>query len=101
MNHYAAYPVPVPGGYWGMCRFAENAQPWPIMDGDKPKVFPTEIKARCAAQAHVIKHINGTMRRDGEVLKAANDADALFNLKPFTRNKSGRIALVERRKVRK
>jgi hypothetical protein len=101
LNHYAAYPVPVPGGYWGMIRLAQDGQPWPIMDGDKPRVYPTELKARCAAQAHVIQRINGTMRRDGEVLQTANDADKLFNL-PSTikqRGKQRRIA-VERKAVR-
>lgn len=79
MNHFAAYATPVPGGFWGMCRYAHNSKPWPIMDGDKPKVFTVQSAAIIAAQDAVIKHINGTMRRDGErvqSLKAA--ADRLF-----------------------
>lgn len=90
MNHIAAYPVPVPGGYRAMVRLSHKAQPWPIMDGDKPAIFPTWDKAKIAAQEHVINHINGTMRRDGvrcEAAKAA--AERLF--------KKGREIIVERR----
>lgn len=87
MNHFAAYTKPVPGGHWAMCRFAQNAQPWPILDGDKPKVFSAQVDALIAAQGHVINHINGTMRRDGETIKAVSDADAHFNLQPFVKAK--------------
>ncbi len=99
MNHFAAYSIPVPGGFWGMCWFAQNAQPWPIMQGDRPRVFTVQSAAIIAAQDAVIKHINGTMRRDGDTI-AAGRADAAFpTLKPFTRAKgSGRLTLVEKRK---
>ena len=76
MNHIAAYPVPVPRGFHAMVRLSHKAQPWPLMEGDRPKVFPTSDAARIAAQAHVIDHINGTLVRDGErcaPLKAAAD----------------------------
>ncbi len=97
MNHFAAYTKPVPGGHWAMCRFAQNAQPWPILEGDKPKVFPTMKDALIAAQGHVIKHINGTMRRDGEVIKAVSEADAHFKLKPFVKAKgSNKRTIVEK-----
>ncbi|MDH7801297.1 MULTISPECIES: hypothetical protein [unclassified Rhizobium] len=97
MNHFAAYTKPVPGGHWAMCRFAQNAQPWPILEGDKPKVFPVQADALIAAQGHVIKHINGTMRRDGETIKAVSDADAHFNLKPFVKAKgSNKRTIVEK-----
>lgn len=90
MNHFAAYSVPVPGGFWGMCRFAQNARPWPIMDGDRPKVFPVQSAAIIAAQDQVIKHINGTMRRDGERITAAkSQADRLF--------RKGKVIEIERR----
>ncbi|MCL6653506.1 hypothetical protein A6R70_14530 [Agrobacterium rubi] len=100
MNHFAAYSVPVPGGHWAMCRFAQNAQPWPILDGDKPLIFPTDTAALIAAQAHVIKHINGTMRRDGAVLEARSKADAIFNL-PGSVKAKGREKRteVERRRI--
>lgn len=68
MNCIAAYVVPVPLGYQAMCRFSHNAKPWPIMDGDKPKVYQDRMQALIAAQAHVIEHINGTMHRAGERL---------------------------------
>ncbi|MBO9108759.1 hypothetical protein J5288_08590 [Agrobacterium sp. S2/73] len=97
MNHFAAYTKPVPGGHWAMCRFAQNAQPWPILEGDKPKVFPVQTEALIAAQGHVIKHINGTMRRDGETIKAVSDADAHFKLKPFVKAKgSNKRTIVEK-----
>lgn len=89
MNCFAAYSVPVNGGFWAMCRYAHNAKPWPIMDGDRPKVFAVQSAAIIAAQDAVIKHINGTMRRDGakvEALKAS--ADKLF--------RKGRVIQVER-----
>lgn len=97
MNHFAAYTKPVPGGHWAMCRFAQNAQPWPILEGDKPKVFSVQTEALIAAQGHVIKHINGTMRRDGETIKAVSDADAHFNLQPFVKAKgSNKRTIVEK-----
>jgi hypothetical protein len=90
MNHFAAYSVPVPGGFWAMCRFAQNARPWPIMDGDRPKIFAVRSAAIIAAQDHVIKHINGTMRRDGEKIDAAKcKAERLFR-------KGGKVIPVER-----
>jgi hypothetical protein len=79
MNHFAAYAVPVPAGFWAMCRFAHNAKPWPILDGDKPKVFTVRSAAIIAAQDQVIKHINGTMVRDGERIEAGRcKAESLF-----------------------
>ena len=101
MNCFAAYTVPVIGGHWAMCRFAQNAKPWPLMDEDKPKVFPIKSDALIAAQAHVIKHINGTMRRDGAVLEARSKADALFNLTPTIKQRGKhRPFTVERREKR-
>jgi hypothetical protein len=97
MNHIAAYPVPVPGGYKAMVRLSHKAQPWPIMDGSKPAVYPTWDKAKIAAQEHVIDHINGTLRRDGETI-AANKADAAFpGLKPFTKQRGKQKRIVVER----
>ncbi|WP_027685078.1 hypothetical protein [Rhizobium leguminosarum] len=63
------------------------------MDGDRPKVFQVQSAAIIAAQDQVIKHINGTMRRDGERIDAAKSkADRLFR-------KGGRVVEVERRSV--
>lgn len=101
MNCFAAYTVPVIGGFWAMCRFAQNAKPWPLMDEDKPKVFPVRSDALIAAQGHVIQHINGTMRRDGAVLEARSKADALFNLNPTIKQRGKqRPITVERREKR-
>ena len=57
-----------------MVRLSHKAQPWPVMDGDKPAIYPTFDKAKIAAQEHVIEHINGTMRRDGVKCEAAKVA---------------------------
>jgi len=83
-----------------MCRFAQNAQPWPILDGDKPLIYPSAAQALIAAQGHVIQHINGTMRRDGAVLEARSKADELFNL-PRSVKAKGREKRteVERRRI--
>ncbi len=97
MNCIAAYPVPVPGGYRAMVRLSHKAKPWPLMTGDVPTIYPTSDAALIAAQGHVIKHINGTMRRDGETIKAVSDADAHFNLKPFVKAKgSNKRTIVEK-----
>lgn len=101
MNHFAAYTKPVPGGHWAMCRFAQNAQPWPILEGDKPKIFARETDALIAAQGNVIKHINGTMRRDGETI-AICKADAAFpGLSPFVKAKGSNKQVPVERKARK
>lgn len=96
MNCLAAYAVPVPRGYHAMCRFSHNARPWPILEDGKPKVFPDRSQALIAAQAHVIEHINGTMRRDGETLSssARSDAEKLFR-------GGGKVIPVERKSGRK
>lgn len=96
MNHIAAYPIPVPGGYRAMVRLSHKAQPWPLMEGDRPMIFPTFDAAKIAAQAHVIDHINGTMRRDGVTLCASGADDHFPDLKPFVRQK-GRMVPVERK----
>lgn len=99
MNCIAAYAVPVPLGYHAMCRFSHNAKPWPIMEGEKPKVYPDRTEALIAAQAHVIEHINGTMRRDGVTLSTAmSEAEALF--KPILRKAGRKPVLVEKVRAR-
>lgn len=81
-------------GFWAMVRLAQNGQPWPLMAAGKPKVFTYQTDALIAAQAHVIKHINGTMRRDGETISSAK-ADAAFpSLKPFVKQR-GKTGMVE------
>lgn len=94
MNHFAAYSIEVPGGFWAMCRFAQNGKPWPIMDGERPKVFTVRSAAIIAAQDHVIKHINGTMRRDGDRITALRaTAEKLFM-------GGGKVIPVEQRRAR-
>ncbi|NTE87222.1 hypothetical protein [Agrobacterium rubi] len=101
MNCIAAYPVPVPGGYRAMVRLSHKAQPWPLMNGEAPTIYPTFDAAKIAAMEHVIKHINGTMRRDGAILEARSKADALFNLNPTIKQRGKqRPITVERREKR-
>lgn len=91
MNHIAAYPVPVPGGYRAMVRLSHKAQPWPLMTGDRPTVYPTFDAAKIAALEHALKHINGTMVRAGDRCQAAKSAaDKLFV-------GGGKVVAVERR----
>lgn len=97
MNCIAAYPVPVPGGFRAMVRLSHKAQPWPLMEGDAPRVYPTFDSAKIAAMEHVIKHINGTMRRDGDTIAICKADSAFPGLDPFVRNKGGRQVTVERK----
>jgi hypothetical protein len=81
MNEFAGYTRPVPGGHWGMLRFARDGKPKPIMgDGDKPIVFPTEVEALRAVNRHLLAYFNGSYRRDGAKIEARSEAEALFNL---------------------
>ncbi|MEN0115413.1 MAG: hypothetical protein AAGD15_01715 [Agrobacterium cavarae] len=101
MNCIAAYPVPVPGGFRAMVRLSHKAQPWPLMNGDAPRIYPTFDAAKIAAMEHVIKHINGTMRRDGETIAICN-ADAAFpGLSPFVKAKGSNKQVPVERKARK
>lgn len=93
MNHISAYAVPVPRGYHAMVRLSHKAQPWPLMEGDAPKVYPTSDAAKIAAQAHVIAHINGTLVRSGDRCAPLKEAaNKLF--------RKGRPIEVERKAVR-
>jgi hypothetical protein len=80
-----------------MVRLSHKAKPWPLMTGDAPTIYPTSDAALIAAQGHVIKHINGTMRRDGETIQIIN-ADAHFKLKPFVKAKGSQKRTVVERK---
>lgn len=97
MNCIAAYPVPVPGGFRAMVRLSHKAQPWPLMSGEVPTIYPTFDAAKIAAMEHVIKHINGTLRRDGETIAICKADSAFPGLDPFVRNKAGKRVPVERK----
>lgn len=100
MNEFAGFTRPVPGGHWAMLRFARDGQPKPLMDGDKPFVFPTEIEALRAVNRHLLAYFNGDYRRSGEMIKAQSAADAHFNLRPFVKQRGkSRLVEVERRRV--
>jgi hypothetical protein len=99
MNEFAGYTKSVPGGHWGMLRFARDGHPKPIMgEGRKPHVFPTEVEALRAVNRHLLAYFNGHLVRDGETLQPRSGADALFsNLKPFVRQRGKeRLTVVER-----
>ena len=90
MNHLDAFTMPVPGGHVAMCRFSHNAEAWPVLEDDAPKVFAVKKDALIAAQAHVIQHINGTMRRSGTKCSAAKiAAEKIF--------RKGKVIPVERK----
>jgi len=100
MNEFAGYTRPVPGGHWAMLRFARDGHPKPLMDGDKPFVFPTEVEALRAVNRHLLAYFNGHLVRDGEVIKAVSEADTHFNLKPFVKQRGkSRLIEVERRRM--
>ncbi|WEX10313.1 hypothetical protein [Chelativorans sp. AA-79] len=71
MNHFAGYTRAVPGGWWAMLRFAEDARPAPILGkGARPIVFASELEAQKAVTSHLLAYFNGDLRRHGEI--AAN-----------------------------
>ncbi|QRY69190.1 hypothetical protein JVX98_13295 [Ensifer sp. PDNC004] len=79
MNEFAGYTKPVPGGHWGMLRFAKDGQPNPIMGPeDKPMVFPTELEALRAVNAHLLRYFNGTYLRCGVKAERHAKAESLF-----------------------
>lgn len=91
MNCFEAYTVEVPGGYHGMVRFSHKAQAWPILNHGEPIVFTMKSAALIAAQEQLIKHINGTMTRQGDKIDMAKSAaNKIFR-------KGGRVIAVERR----
>lgn len=99
MNHFAAYTRQVPTGWWVMVRFARDGRPKPIMEtGNKPKVFPTELKATQEALRHVLAYFNGEYLRYGEKASVAiSEAEKLFpDLKPIRKN--GKVIPVERKR---
>ena len=80
MNEFSAYTQPVPGGFRAMVRFAKDGHPKPIMtEGDKPKVYGSELEATKDALAHVLRYFNGVgphaLRRNGETIKASAERE--------------------------
>lgn len=99
MNEFSAYTQPVPGGFRAMVRFARDGKPKPIMEGEeRPKIYATELEATKDALAHVLRYFNGVgnheFRRAGDTLIAHPSADAIFNLKPFIKQR-GKTRLTE------
>lgn len=77
-NHFHAKAVFEHGVWRAMVRYVHKASYWPVMDGDRPASFETREAAEIAALREQERHINGTLRRDGERLQARNAAEALF-----------------------
>jgi hypothetical protein len=79
-----------------MVRFAKDGHPKPIMtDGDRPKIYGSELEATKDALSHVLRFMNGVgphaLRRDGEIMKATARAefDRIF--------RKGKVIQVERK----
>ena len=85
MNEFSGYTVQRGGGWWGMLRFARDGKPKPILgEGERPIVFPSELEALRAVNAHLLRYFNGVdnheFRRDGAIIEARSKAEDLFNL---------------------
>ncbi|WP_141683636.1 hypothetical protein [Rhizobium sp. AC27/96] len=79
MNEFAGFTRPVPGGHWAMLRFARDGQPKPLMNGDKPFVFPTEVEALRAVNCHLLAYFNGHLVRSGEIIGShRQEAESYF-----------------------
>ncbi|MES0071885.1 hypothetical protein [Mesorhizobium sp. M0058] len=91
MNHFAGFTTPVVGGHHAMLRFAEDGKAEPVMAaGGKPMVFASELEAQKAVTDHLLRYINGRLRRDGEIITSTRDAaEHIF--------RKGRMIPVERR----
>jgi hypothetical protein len=68
------------GDKWqGLAQYVHKGDFWPLMDGDKPKLFETQQDALIAAQQAVIRHMNSTITGCGErATLARSKAEALF-----------------------
>ncbi|RVC47607.1 hypothetical protein EN781_00275 [Mesorhizobium sp. M4A.F.Ca.ET.090.04.2.1] len=73
-----------------MLRFAEDGQAEPVLaDGGKPMVFLTELEAQKTVTLHLLRWMNGHMRREGDVAgRAKEEANRIF--------RKGRMIPVER-----
>lgn len=92
MNQFAGFTHPVPTGHLAMLRFAEDGQAEPVKcAGGKPQVFATELEAQRAVTEHLLRYINGNLRRCGEkAVNARAAAESIFR-------KGGKVIRVEKR----
>lgn len=96
MNEFQIGAQPIAGGYLAWIRKVHRADNEVIKGkGGKPVIYPTREAAKAAAGDAMVAYINGSLVRDGEVIKARSEGDAHFpTLKPIRRN--GRVIPVER-----
>lgn len=80
MNQFNGFTKEVIAGYHAMLRFAEDGQAEPVLGkGGKPIVFPDELAAQKAVIEHLLRYMNGNLRRDGETIKSARaEIDRIF-----------------------
>ncbi|MBB4063663.1 hypothetical protein [Gellertiella hungarica] len=99
MNQFSIGAQAVAGGYIAWFRRVHKADNEILLGkGGQPIIYATKAEAKAAAGERLCAYINGSLVRDGEKLQARSEADAVFNLKPFVkqRGKSRRIQ-VERK----
>jgi len=101
MNQFAIGAHPVANGYIAWFRKVHKADNEILKGkGGIPIVYPTRAEAKAAAGEAIVAYINGSLVRDGEMVKAASAADAHFNLKPFVKQRGKtRLIEVERRRM--
>lgn len=99
MNEFSIGAQPVGGGWVGWFRRVHKADNEVIKGkGGQPQIFPTREAAKAAAGEHLCAYINGHLVRDGAKIQARSDADAVFNLQPFIkqRGKTRRIEVTRK-----
>jgi hypothetical protein len=74
MNHIDAFSRRVGPGWQAWVRYSHASEPYPVTDGEKPKIFATALQAENAALRAALAHINGTLVRSGEIAKIAAEA---------------------------
>ncbi|WP_205909076.1 hypothetical protein [Neorhizobium lilium] len=100
MNEFAIGAQPMGNGYIAWFRKVHKCDNEILKGkGGNPIIFGSKAEAKAAAGEAIVAYINGSLVRDGAVVQGQSTADAVFNLRPFTRAKgSGRLTLVEKRK---
>lgn len=102
MNQFAIGAQPVATGYYAWFRKVHRCENEILKGkGGHPIVYPTRHAAKAAAGDALVAYINGSLVRDGEIIKAVSTADAHFNLQPFIRAKGSNKRTVVVKKTAK